>query len=895
MSVLKTCRELSGGGFSESGINKAFAEEFQKKYSCNLAANATAAAKLDVGLAELYSDEADPELDAELLTECYHKVDDEKFMELQQYRRTLPAFDFAMELTDVLNSNQVVVICGETGSGKTTQVCQYVLDDAILHGRGSTCRILCTQPRRISAISVAERVAEERGENIGLSVGYSIRLESRLPSRKAGTITFVTTGVVFQYLKEDPDLTRVSMIIVDEVHERDILTDFMLAILKDLISRRSDLKVVLMSATLNAERFSRYFNTCKIFNIPGQLHAVQRFYLEDVLTLTGFTFERKKPLFTPTNKPKKVIEFENIVYPWLNELEKLDKYPASTLHQLKMPESEDLNLELIQVLIEYICDEDVDDNGAILVFLPGWDEISRLTKELEKNARFGSSDFIIIPLHSSVPSASQRKIFNKPPQGQRKIIISTNIAETSITINDVVHVIDTGRIKMNNFDVKINLETLDDEWTSKASSTQRKGRAGRVREGFCYHLFTHARLNALEDSKKPEILRKRLEEVILQIKMLKLGGALEFLTKLMDAPSIKAVELGIQRLINLKALDNQESLTALGFHLAQLPMDPQTGKMILLGAIFSCIDPILSIAASLTHRDIFHRPMGQESDVDKVREKFSNGTNSDHMATVYAILGYEKARKIYNDGRYCYQNFLSQSNLRQIMSLKRQFASYLFRMKYLSSADYKDLDCNRNSENVGVVLAVAAAGLYPNIAEVNMIGKKQPRPVLRTFEDGVVSVHKRSVNSRQLDIAFYPYFVYFMKMKARTIYLFDTSMTMPLPLILFGESLNWVKTRGHSPKTVIGTHTGKFRFGCRDAESFKILCALKMKLNEFWDHKINSPGPTDWTSNSKEGLLLNTITGLFSEEYEQARKIISQAELIRLKALENSENDDWSD
>lgn len=314
----------------------------------------------------------------------------------------------------------------------------------------------------------------------------------------------------------------------------------------------------------------------------------------------------------------------------LRKLDREKAYPRSVIAELKKPESEVFNLDLIEQLLRYICKTD-KANGAVLVFVPGWEQISKLHSQMISSGSFPETKYLLIPLHSMMPTVNQRDVFERPPAGKRKIIISTNIAETSITIDDIVFVVDAGKIKLTNFDLKRNIESLDTEWVSLANATQRRGRAGRVQEGVCYHLFNKAREMTLERFKKPEILRKRLEEVVLQIKMLKLGNAGEFLNRLMDPPSNLAVELAVKRLIQLNALDADENLTPLGFHLAHLPMDPQTGKMILMGAIFGCLDPILTVAASLSFKDGFYIPLGKEKAVDRIRKGFSGDTKSDHL------------------------------------------------------------------------------------------------------------------------------------------------------------------------------------------------------------------------------------------------------------------------
>ena len=260
------------------------------------------------------------------------------------------------------------------------------------------------------------------------------------------------------------------------------------------------------------------------------------------------------------------------------------------------------------------------------MFVPGWEQISKLSRHLESGGPYsltGSS--VVYPLHSLMPTASQRAIFEPPPQGTRKVILATNIAETSITIEDVVYVVDCGKIKIKNFDVDSNIATLQPEWVSLANVRQRRGRAGRVQPGKCYHLFTKAREGLILSYLPPEICRTPLEEVILMIKLLELGSATSFLQRLLDPPEEKAIRLSLNVLENINAVkvqDNTEELTTLGFHLAQLPLDPQTGKMILMAAIFGCLDPVLSVAASLSFKDAFMVPLGKEREVDRIKLEF---------------------------------------------------------------------------------------------------------------------------------------------------------------------------------------------------------------------------------------------------------------------------------
>ncbi|VDI15201.1 ATP-dependent RNA helicase DHX36 [Mytilus galloprovincialis] len=389
--------------------------------------------------------------DQKMIKELNDKSKNSRYLRMMEFRKKLPSYNMREEVVSVVNSSQVTVISGETGCGKTTQVPQFLLDDCIQKGQGSKCHIICTQPRRISAVSVAQRVADERAEACGKgnSVGYSIRLERETP-RSKGSILFCTTGILIKYLESDPSLIRASHIIIDEIHERDLLSDFLMIILKDLLPKRPDLKIILMSATLNAEQFSKYFNNCPKLNIPGFTFPVTEYRLEDVLEMTKYT--------PPPAKKKKV------------------------RHGPKFKQDRD-EADLNQWNMDAWC------------------------RNLE-----------------------------------------------GITIDDVVFVIDCGKIKVKDFHPEQNMTTLEAEWVSRANARQRRGRAGRVQAGHCFHLFTSLKETELRDYIPPEILRTRLEELCLQIKLLKLGKIEPFINKAMEKPSLQAVHKSIAMLQNLVSI-----------------------------------------------------------------------------------------------------------------------------------------------------------------------------------------------------------------------------------------------------------------------------------------------------------------------------------------------------
>ncbi|XP_058987315.1 ATP-dependent DNA/RNA helicase DHX36-like [Musca domestica] len=810
-----------------------------------------------------------------LKLELERKNENEEYLKKLKMRQKLPTMQQSENILKSIRENQVVLVVGSTGCGKTTQIPQLILDEMIAANKGNTCRIVCTQPRRISAISVAERVAYERHESLGSSVGYQIRLESRMP-RDNGSILYCTTGILLQKMQTDPLMSELTTIILDEIHERSVETDLLMGLLKIILPYRPDLKVILMSATVSEETFCEYFNNCHTLYIHGTLFPVEVLYLEDILQETGYTNFQNDCLASgkpqrghnPRRKHEKQVSEKNFQYTHMIDSyvsAMKDKYDRQVIDTLRRYSDSEgcANLNFLEFLIFYICEH--KPPGAILVFLPGYERISKLNDQLQRpsNPRHQhlAEKIQIYPLHSMMPTVNQRNVFEPAAPGMRKVILSTILAETSVTIDDVVYVINTGRTKVNDYDIEQNIQTLQEDWVSVANSKQRKGRAGRVQPGVCYNLFTRVRERSMSEIPVPEILRTKLESIILNLKLLHIKEPYDFLKTLINVPDIRAINHGLKLLKCIDALDNECNLTPLGLHLARLPIDPQMGKMILMAALFRCLDPITSAAAGISFKSPFYTPLGLEKKVDNIKRDLAQNTKSDHLLIHNVIKSYRTACDQGRDMNFCYNNFLSKSTVSQIENMKKQFAEILRNSSFLEFADCCARISNTNSDNVPLLRAIIASGLYPNLAFLRKV-KRVGRHVhaihsMSTPVDRKVNFHPSSVNSGEGSFDA-NYFVYFQKQKTSKVYLLDATMVFPMALLIFGDGVKQGELSPHEPYISVADI---YFFKC-DRESSNVILKLRQLLGVLLRKKAMHPSPIE--PNSSDEQLIRAIHLLLS-------------------------------
>ncbi|PON23651.1 hypothetical protein TGAM01_v207594 [Trichoderma gamsii] len=813
-----------------------------------------------------------------------------KYEAMLQSRVQLPMWKSKGEVLNAVDNNQVIIICGETGCGKSTQVPAFLLEHEL--SQGKQCKVYCTEPRRISAISLARRVSEELGDekgDLGTSrslVGYSIRLESN--TSKETRLVYATTGIVMRMLEGSNDLHEVTHLVLDEVHERSIDSDFLLIVLKRLLKRRKDLKVILMSATVDAERFSAYLGGAPVLNVPGRTFPVQVRYLEDAVELTGYV--------PSTSESDRLVDLDDDA-PEATEVDglkteiaqSLTGYSNRTKAVLAQMNEYQIDLDLIVELISRIAtDESLQEySNAILVFLPGIADIRSLNDMLLGDPRFAQT-WLVYPLHSTIAMEDQEAAFLVPPQGMRKIVLATNIAETGITIPDITCVIDTGKHREMRFDEKKQLSRLIDTFISRANAKQRRGRAGRVQNGLCFHMFTRYRHDTLmSDQQTPEMLRLSLQDLAIRVKICKIGGIEETLGDALDPPSAKNIRRAIDALVDVRALTGAEDLTPLGHQLARLPLDVFLGKLILLGSIFKCLDMAITVAAILSSKSPFSATFGQQQQANNARAAFRRA-DSDVLTTYNAYLAWKRvcqsSGNIGKEFQFCRKNYLNQQTLTNIEDLKGQLLTSLADSGFLSLTEeerrgllklryssggrgrrqqqFVDVPqrVNLNSDNDLVSTSVIAWSFYPKLLVRDAPGSKGLRNI---GNNQSISLHPTSVNRALFDVRWLSYYTI---MQTKSVYRAqETSATEPFAIaLLCGD----VRCDLYSGVIVLDGNRG--RFAIPDWKTMLVIKVLRTRLRELLNRTFKQPGKLLTAQQEK---WFDVWQRLFSQDFNQDKNV----------------------
>ncbi|XP_044008649.1 putative ATP-dependent RNA helicase DHX57 isoform X2 [Aphidius gifuensis] len=894
---------------NESLFMKELENEFELLPSHNIKGSTNRSNNKNITIEEI------EKLDDMIYQKFKDKQTNKQYLNMKLSRRNLPAWSMMNEIIDTIDDNQVTIISGETGCGKSTQVPQFILDSWILNrtDKKEHVEIICTQPRRISAIGVAERVSAERDERIGNTVGYQIHLESKLSNWTR--LTFCTIGILLQRLTSDPTLNMVTHIIVDEVHERSAESDFLLMLLRELLYKRNDLKIILMSATLKAESFSTYFNGTPIINIPGRTFPVESLYLEDIIETINFVFEEGSRYTKRVRGGLEQLEIEletadvtclteiepkkNILDNNLNLSQIMGRYPKySTLtwKNLYLMDHEKINYELIEKILEWIVDgqHNYPNEGSILIFLPGLSEISTLRELLKGNKLFSSNNgkYKIIQLHSTLTSEEQNLVFQKFGNGVRKIIISTNIAETSVTIDDCVFVIDSGRMKETRFNSIQNMSSLETCWVSRANSMQRKGRAGRVRPGVCINLFTSHRFqHHLLAEPIPEIFRISLEPLLLKIHMMYGDNidSVSVLKNLIEPPEDQNIFDSISRLEDVGAFNSECNLTPLGHHLAALPVDVRIGKLIIYGAIFCCLDSSLTIAACLSYKSPFTTIFDKRHLIESKKKEYTTAF-SDQLTTLKAYNKYIEMSQISTlaGQTFAYENYLSIKILQTLADIKHQLLDLLVSIGFVPVNTYKrkmgidkvlemtGFDLNANNDNLKLLQGLLCGALYPNVVKVFTPEKsfqiqatgaipRQPRPEELSFQtknDGFVFIHPSSVNFSVQHFPS-PYIVYQEKIKTTKTFIREISMVSMLPLILF--SGYGVNIEQHNGNFILSLADGWILLAVESHTVAQLLQQMKDELVKLLEKKMQEP-LLNLINNQNNRKIIETIITVITRE-----------------------------
>ena len=575
---------------------------------------------------------------------------------LLEKRKLLPVWSSKKQILDLVEKNRIVIIQGETGSGKTTQIPQFLLEAGYYGG------IVCTQPRRVAAMSIAKRVSEEMEVELGKQVGYTVRFDDKTSNDTL--IKYATDGLLLKEATTDHDLKKYQIIIIDEAHERTLATDILFGFLKELMEKRKELKLIIMSATFDIEKFQNYFDA-PLAIIKGRTFPVEIKYLS-----------------APTDDYvdcaiKKVIQ----------------------IHKEEKP-------------------------GDILLFLTGEEEIESACQQIREGIEelgdtVGYAN--VVPIYSTLPPYLQEKIFEPPPGPNkkgikgRKIVVATNIAESSITIDGIVYVVDPGFTKQKVFNPRGKMESLLINIISKENADQRAGRAGRTKPGKCFRLYTKESYDKeLKKSSIPEILRSNITSVVLNLLKLGIQDLVHF--DFIDPPAPETMMRAIEMLNYLGAMDDEGNLTELGSQMNQFPLEPELSKMVLAGVKYKCINDMLTIAATLSVKSPFLRPRGKENEADSKKYQFTHHTG-DHITLIMVYNAFKKNEK---NNNWCRDNYINYRTMKAIDNVRNQLGDILKKMNIIVPEN--DFNNEIKGKREKRILKSLIAGYFAQVAHLESAG-----------------------------------------------------------------------------------------------------------------------------------------------------------------------------
>ncbi|KAG1469503.1 hypothetical protein G6F56_003220 [Rhizopus delemar] len=570
-----------------------------------------------------------------------------------EFRKQLPIYTGRDSIMQAMTDNSTVIIIGETGSGKTTQIPQFILEAGL--ASKELGGIAITQPRRVAAVNLAKRVSEETMTRLGSKVGYTVRFDDTSSSETI--LKYLTDGMLLREILSDELLLRYKVVVLDEAHERTLRTDMLFGMIKKIQQIREEkhkqgeedvhpLKIVVMSATLDAEKFSMFFNQAKILYVSGRLYPVD----------TMFTAE---------------------------------------------PQADYLDASLVSIFQIHIN----NPKGDILVFLPGQEAIESLTalvKEYATQLRPSQQKLLTCPLFAALPPSQQQKVFDPAPENTRKVILATNIAETSITISGIKYVVDCGLAKLRGFNPKIGVESLLLHPISKSSAWQRTGRAGREAAGICYRLYTEQTFRELEDDTVPEIKRCNLAAAVLSLKAIGIDNVLDF--DYMDRPSRASLVRALEELYALGAINDQGQLSELGKQMAEFPLDPMYSKVLIQSKEYECTSEAIAIISLLSVDSVFFSPSDKREQAAEARKKFLH-PDGDHLTLLNVLKSYWEVK---GDLEWCRDNFINNRNMKVAMDVRDQLIRFCERIDINSNSS-----CGNETDNL---LKCFLTGFFQNTA-----------------------------------------------------------------------------------------------------------------------------------------------------------------------------------